>query len=199
MLAGRMSTASRIPDAAVDPQFTDRWSPRALRAEPLTPAQISSLLEAVRWAPSCFNEQPWRIVYAVRGEPGHAELVDLLADANKVWAERAPLLLIFFSKRNFSHNGKPNRTHSFDVGAGWMSLALEARKLGLYAHGMAGYDAARSHEVLGVPEAEYESCAAVAVGHLGDPDELPPKLREREAPSDRQPVSAFAFKGRFGG
>lgn len=194
-----MTTASRIPDAAVDPQFLDRWSPRALRPDPLTPAQISSLLEAVRWSPSCFNEQPWRIVYGARGEPGHDTIAGLLVDANRVWAGAAPLLLVFFARRNFKKTGKPNRTAAFDTGSAWMALALEARHLGLYAHGMAGYDVARSYEALGVPESDYESIAAVAVGAHGDPADLPEKLREREAPSDRDPVSSFAFSGRFAG
>jgi nitroreductase len=190
-------SAPRTPQAAVDPQFLDRWSPRAFRSDPLTPAQIASLFEAARWSPSCFNEQPWRIVYAARGEPEHATLVDLLVEANRVWAANAPLLLFFFARRNFKKTGKPNRTAAFDTGSAWMALALEARRLGLYAHGMAGYDAARSYPALGLPESDYESCCAVAVGALGDPADLPEKLREREFPSDREPAASFAFHGRF--
>jgi nitroreductase len=192
-----MTTATRHPQADVDPQFIERWSPRAFRSDPLTQAQLDSLFEAMRWSPSCFNEQPWRVVWATRGDPDHHTLVDLLADANKVWAEKAPLLLFLFASRNFKHNGKPNRTAAFDTGSAWMALALEARRLGLHSHGMAGYDVARSYTALGVPEADYESCAAVAVGHIGDPAELPEKLREREAPTDRRPAASFAFRGRF--
>lgn len=194
-----MTTTPRKPNADVDPQFLDRWSPRAFRTDPLTPAQISSLFEAVRWAPSCFNEQPWRIVYAERGQPEHAALLGLLVESNRAWADRAPLLLVVFARRNFKKNGKPNRTAAFDTGSAWMSLALEARRLGLYAHAMAGYDVARSYTDLGVPESDYESCAAVAVGVHGDPADLPEPLRSREAPSDREPATSFAFKGRFTG
>jgi nitroreductase len=192
-----MTTTPRHPQADVDPQFLERWSPRAFRDEPLTPEQIASLFEAMRWAPSCFNEQPWRVVWAARGDAEHAALVDILVEANRVWAAKAPLLLYVFNSRSFKHNGKPNRTAAFDTGAAWMSLALEARRLGLYAHGMAGYDVARSYSELGVPEADYESCAAVAVGRIGDPADLPEKLREREFPSDRRPSDSFAFRGRF--
>lgn len=195
-----MTTApARHPEADVDPQFPDRWSPRAFRPDLLTPAQIASLFEAVRWSPSCFNEQPWRIVYAARDEPEHAALVDLLVEANRVWAAKAPLLMVFFARRTFKKNGKPNRTAAFDTGSAWMALALEARKLGLHAHGMAGYDTARSYTALGVPESDYESIAAVAVGALGDPADLPDNLRQREFPSDRESASSFAFRGRFSG
>lgn len=194
-----MTASTRHPQAAVDPQFIDRWSPRALHSDLLTPAQISSLFEAVRWSPSCFNEQPWRIVYAARDEPEHATLVDLLVEQNRVWAAQAPLLLYFFARRTFKKNDKPNRTAAFDTGSAWLALALEARHLGLYAHAMAGYDVARTYAALGVPESTYESCAAVAVGALGVPADLPEQLRQRETPSDREPASSFAFRGRFAG
>lgn len=190
-------TQPRKPEAEVDPQFPDRWSPRAFRPDPLTPAQIASLFEAVRWAPSCFNEQPWRIVYATPDDADHARLLGLLVPANQSWAGRAPLLMIFFASRNFAHNGKPNRTAAFDAGSGWMSLALEARHLGLYAHGMAGFDVQRSYAELGVDPEQFEAIAAVAVGYLGDPADLPENYRAREVPSDRRPQASFAFRGRF--
>lgn len=190
-------TATRHPDAEVAPEFIDRWSPRALRSDPISKEQLASLFEAMRWAPSCFNEQPWRLVYGLVGEPEHARINGLLVEANQVWASHAPLLLVLFNRRNFSHNGKPNRTAAFDTGAAWMSLALEARRLDLYAHGMAGFDTARAYSELGVDEAEYEVQAAIAVGRMGDPADLPEKLRAKETPSGRNPQTSFAFHGRF--
>lgn len=193
-------TQPRKPDADVDPRFLDRWSPRALRPDPLTPAQLASLLEAMRWAPSCFNEQPWRVVYAESSAAeDHARLCGLLVPANQSWAGRAPLLLVLFARRNFTHNDRPNRTAAFDVGAAWMSLALEARALGLYAHAMAGFDTARAYTELGVDPEQYEATAAVAIGAIGDPAELPENYRAREVPSGRNPVAQFAFPGRFPG
>ena len=193
-------TMSRQPDADVDPRFLDRWSPRALRPDPLTSPQLASLFEAMRWAPSCFNEQPWRVVYAESSAAeDHARLCGLLVPANQSWAGRAPLLLVLFARRNFTHNDKPNRTAAFDVGAAWMSLALEARALGLYAHAMAGFDAARAYTELGVDPEQYEATAAVAIGAIGDPAELPENYRAREVPSGRNPVAQFAFSGRFPG
>lgn len=191
-------TTPRQPDADVDPQFLDRWSPRALRPDPLTPAQLASLLEAVRWSPSCFNEQPWRVVHAEsNAADDHARLCGLLVPANQAWACRAPLLLVLFARRNFTHNNKPNRSAAFDVGAAWMSLALEARVLGLYAHAMAGFDVERAYSELGVDPEQYEALAMVAVGAIGDPAELPETYRAREAPSGRHPRAHFAFPGRF--
>jgi nitroreductase len=193
-----MTANSRKPDADVHPMFLDRWSPRALRSDPLTDEQIASLFEAMRWAPSCFNEQPWVVVHATGpGGEDHDRLVGLLADANKSWAGRAPLLMITFARRHFAHNGKPNRHAGHDVGAAWMALALQARALGLYAHAMAGFDQARAYTELGVPEAEYEAMAAIAVGHLGDPATLNDKQRAMEAPNTRKPAAGFTHRGRF--
>ncbi len=191
-------TTPRKPDADIDPQFLERWSPRAFRADPLTPAQLASLFEAMRWSPSCFNEQPWRVVYAESSNTeDHARLCGLLVPANQSWACRPPLLMILFARRNFSHNGKPNRTAAFDVGSAWMSLALEARALGLYAHAMAGFDTERAYTELAVDPEQYEALAAVAVGTLGDPADLPENYRAREVPSGRNPQSHFVFPGRF--
>lgn len=187
-----MTTSPRTPDADVHPMFLDRWSPRAIGPGPLTDAQLASLFEAMRWAPSCFNEQPWLVVHATDpGSPAHARIVGLLAETNQLWAGHAALVMILFARRRLGHNDRPNRHAGFDCGAAWMALALEARALGLYAHAMAGFDPARAYTELDVPEADYEAMAAIAVGPPGDPAALPEKLRAREAPSGRKPTAEF--------
>ncbi len=183
-------TTARTPDAPILPLLLHRWSPRAFSGAPISEAQLASLVEAIRWAPSSSNEQPWLVVYGTGGDDDHARILALLVESNRVWAQRAPLLLILFARRVFSRNDKPNRHHGFDAGAAWMSLALQARDLGLYSHAMGGFDHERAGPALGVP-AQYEAMAAIAVGALGDPAELPEPLRARETPSPRHPVSAF--------
>lgn len=184
----------RQAGAPIDPEFLDRWSPRAFSSEPLTEAEVTSLFEAARWAPSSANEQPWLFVYATR-EEDLQRFRPLLVDANRVWADRAPLLAVVFARRTFRRNGAPNPWAAFDAGAAWMSLALQARKLGLYSHGMGGFHKDRAYEVLGVPQDEYEALAALAVGRYGDVGQLPEALREREKPSDRKPLEEVAHQG----
>ena len=188
----RPSANPRTPETEVDSMFIDRWSPRAFMPDPIPEHQIKTLFEAARWAPSCFNEQPWLFLYAAEPEK-RKKLVSLLVDKNQRWAGQAPLLMFVIARRGFEKGGAENRHAKFDAGAAWMSLALQARKLGLYAHAMAGFHLEKSYEVLGVPEKDYEVIAAVAVGRLGDSASLPDDLLKIEAPKNRKPLDEVAF------
>jgi nitroreductase len=174
--------------------FTDRWSPRGFDPEPLSEAQIRRLFEAARWAPSCFNEQPWRFYYAASAADREAYL-SALVPRNQLWAERAPLLIFVLARRSFHQSGRENRHAPFDAGAAWLSLALQARKMGLYAHAMAGFNQRRAYAVLGVSEAEYHIMAAVAVGRKGGADHLPEEMLAIEKPNARRPLSEIMVEG----
>jgi len=185
---------ARHPEVEVDALFTDRWSPRAFDPTPLDDAQIAALFEAARWAPSCFNEQPWLFRYAVTDEE-RQRFLPALVEKNRAWAQHAPLLLFVLARRHFSANGKPNRHAVFDAGAAWMSLALQARRLGLYAHGMAGFSVEKALEILDVDGEEYEVMAAIAVGRRRDAAQLPEDLARVEFPNGRKPHAEVARQG----
>ena len=184
----------RIPEAEVDAMFTDRWSPRAFVDEPLTESQVAALFEAARWAPSCFNDQPWHFRYAL-SENDRKRFAEALVEKNREWAQHAPLLLFVLARKNFGATGKPNRHATFDAGAAWMSLALQARRLGLYAHGMAGFSVEKAAEVMNVSLDEYEVMAAVAVGRRGDPEMLSEDMAGAEKPNGRKPFAEVAGEG----
>jgi nitroreductase len=189
---------ARSPEAPIDEQFLSRWSPRAFKSDPPTDEQVASLFEAARWAPSCYNEQPWLFVYATRQNAAdHDRMASLLVDGNRTWAEKAPVLGIVFARRRFARNDKPNRWAAFDTGAASMSLTLQANKMGLVTHFMGGIHEDRCYEALGVPEHDYEAMAGFAVGYQGAAADLPDNLREREVPSGRKPLREVAFEGRF--
>lgn len=187
----------RHPERPVEPLLVQRWSPRAMSGEPITRRALMSLFEAARWAPSSYNNQPWRFVWARRDTPAWDPLFELLVDFNQRWSRSAAALIVVLSRRFFERNGKPSRTHSFDAGAAWMSLALQGTAMGLVVHGMEGFDYDRAREVLGVPE-ELAVEAMVAVGRPAPVATLPERLREREQPSGRRAVREIAFEGRFG-
>ena len=187
--------AHRSADYEIDPIFLNRWSPRAFSPEPIEDDVLFSVFEAARWAPSCFNEQPWRFLIA-RSEPDRERFLSFLVPGNQVWAQQAPVLIVVIGKRTFSHNGKPDPTYEFDAGCAWGFLALQALQKGLITHGMAGFDNDKARAVLGVPE-DYEIFAVVALGKRGDQAALPENLQKREVPSGRRPVQESVMEGRF--
>ena len=194
-----MIDGSEVREAGheIDELFLDRWSPRAMSGEALAEEELLTLFEAARWAPSSFNNQPWRILYARRDTEHWPVFLGLLVEGNRVWAKDAAALLLFVSKETFDHNGEPYPTHSFDTGAAWENLALQATLLGLVTHGMQGFDYERAREELNVPEG-FRVEAMVAVGRPGDPSTLPEKVRAREKPGDRKPLSEITCEGPFG-
>jgi nitroreductase len=185
---------NRKPAYGIDRMFIDRWSPRAFSSEPLTPEQVQTLFEAARWAPSCFNEQPWFFAYATSQEDRQA-FADVLVKKNQLWAGRAPLLIFILARRQFKQGGRENRHAAFDAGAAWMSLALQARKMGLYAHAMAGFNQEKAYELLKVSPEQYHIMAAVAVGYRGESDHLPEDLLKIETPNSRNPLSEITHAG----
>ncbi|WP_331376077.1 nitroreductase family protein [Sinorhizobium chiapasense] len=191
---------SRTAEHPINPLFLERWSPRAYASVEISQAEVFEILEAARWAPSAYNAQPWHFVYARRGGKDWEKLLGLLNEFNRSWASRASALIFVLSRTSLLPPGAkeevPSYTHSFDAGAAWGALALQAAYSGWQAHGMAGIDYERARTELGVP-ANYRVEAAVAIGRVGDKAQLPEPLQQREAPSHRKALSEIVSEGRF--
>ena len=197
--AAAAAAAARHPDHPVDPIFTTRWSPRAFDRSVRPDADLMTILEAARWAPSAFNYQPWRFLYAKRESADWERFLSCLIPFNQGWAHNASVLIFICSDRLMETKpgeGRPNHTHSFDAGAAWVSLALQATMLGYHAHGMSGVEWDKVRAELKVPE-RFRVDAACVIGKLGSLDVLDEKLQGREVPSNRKPVADFAFAGDF--
>jgi nitroreductase len=192
----------RQADRPIDPLFLERWSPRAFDGSEMADADLMTIFEAARWAPSAFNSQPWRFLYATRGDADWARFLALLIPWNQGWAHSASVLIYILSDSMpmTGKDGQPQRSHShsFDAGAAWACLALQATKMGYHAHGMSGIQLELARAELRVPE-RYRIEAAAVIGRIGDPAMLDDKLRAREAPSGRKGVEEFAFRGAFPG
>ncbi|WP_417669550.1 nitroreductase family protein [Roseibium sp.] len=189
----------RTADHPVDPLFVGRWSPRAFDASEMPKADLETILEAARWAPSAFNIQPWRFVYALRGGENWDKLVDLLNPFNKDWAKHASALVFLFSDTLVDKSDgdtRPSGTHSFDAGAAWAHAALQASALGYHTHAMAGLVHEDIPAALNVPE-RLTVEIAFAIGRRGDIATLPEGLQARELPSPRKRLSETAFEGSF--
>lgn len=196
----------RLTDHPAHRLFVDRWSPRGFSNDAIPEAELLTFVEAARWAPSSYNSQPWRFLYALRGQPAFDTFLAPLVEFNRGWAQHAAALVYVLSKKTFVPAGKtepvPARTHSFDAGAAWANFAHQAAISGWVTHGMSGFDVAAAQTALQVP-ADFAVEIAIAVGRKGDGAHLPAQLKEREKPSPRLAIgeiaSAGAFPQRFAG
>lgn len=131
-----------------------RWSGRAFdRDRRVAPDALLGLLEAARWAPSCFGDEPWRYLVWDRFEdPEHwGRAFECLAEGNRTWARDAPILMLAAAAGHFERDGRPNRWGAYDTGAASMSLALQATAIGLMVHQMGGFDAERIRRAFAIP------------------------------------------------
>ncbi|BBF68937.1 nitroreductase family protein [Sphingomonas bisphenolicum] len=197
-----MATNPRAVTRAVDSLFLERWSPRAFDSSAIPQEDLDTIFDAARWAPSAFNYQPWRFLYAHRDGADWSRFLDVLLPFNQGWVQNAGAIVFILSDTLMAAPGsddfKPSHSHSFDAGAAWALLALQATRLGYHTHGMTGVDFDKARAELAVPE-RFRIEAAVAIGRQGDKAILPEALQAREAPSDRKPVEAFAHAGSFAG
>ncbi|MEA2038144.1 MAG: nitroreductase family protein [Nanoarchaeota archaeon] len=189
---------NREIEYTVNPIFPERWSPRAMSGEELSKEELMSLFEAARWAPSAYNNQPWRFLYAKKGTPNWDLFFNLLVEQNQAWVKNASVIVVVISRKIFEYNGKLSITHSFDAGSAWQSLALQGSINGLVVHGMSGFDYEKARKDLNVPE-DYNVEAMIAVGKPGNKEDLPEEIQKMEVQSDRKKVSEIVFEGKFKG
>jgi nitroreductase len=176
--------------------FPERWSPRAMSGEKLSDEELFSLFEAARWAPSSFNNQPWRFIYAKKNSEHWNKLFNLLVEFNQQWCENAAVLVVIVSKKTFENNNKPSITHSYDTGSAWMSLALQGSLQGLVVHGMESFDYEKAKLNLKIPKG-YKVEAMTAIGKPGEIKDLPEKMQQKEKPSGRKLIKEIVFEGQF--
>jgi nitroreductase len=191
---------TRQSDHPIDKLFLERWSPRAFTGEEISEADLMTLFEAARWAPSSYNSQPWRFIYARKGTANFERFLNLLIPFNQSWAKNASALVVLASSSLMKVPGKdapvPSHSHSMDAGAAWGFLTLQATLSGWHTHGMVGFDIEKAFAELGLPEGyRVEQC--FAIGKIADKSTLPEAMAAREAPSPRNPLSSIAMEGSF--
>lgn len=186
-------SANRKSEYPVSPVFLNRWSPRAFSDKSISDQDLNTILDAAHWAPSSFNDQPWRFIVAKTEEQLHV-FHEILNDFNRSWASKAPVLLLVASDKQRA-NGDPNGAHAFDAGAAWGYIALQASLLGIASHAIGGFDREKARTLLNVPD-NFELHAVIALGYQGDRNQLPEGLREREVPNGRVELSQVVFEGK---
>lgn len=186
-------------DDRIVPLIVERWSPRSFDASDIPQTDLDVIFEAAGWAPSAYNIQPWMFLYARRGDAHWDDFFSGLVEFNQKWADDASVLLYIVSdtkQRKDDGSTSDNHSHSFDCGAAWAMMALQARHMGYYTHGMTGLHFDKATEMLGIPE-DHRLEAAVAIGRKAPKENLPEQFHEKEQPNGRDPVGDFAINGKF--
>ena len=160
------------------PLLAERWSPHAFDPTAVvTGAELASLLEAARWAPSADDSQPWRFVTGRRDDETYKRSSPTWPTATSVGptgrrADRRRL-------RHRPDGGTPPATAAYDLGQAVAHLTVQAMTLRRYVRQMIHFDRAGLRADLELP-AWVRLYVVVAVGRLGDPLTLPADLRRRE-------------------
>lgn len=192
-------TKNAATDHPIHNTLAVRWSPYAFSDRRVTRSDLASLFEAARWAPSSYNEQPWRYIVGVKEQGDtHARILDCLVESNRAWAQNAPVLALGVVVRRFGLNGTPNKAAEHDLGLASANLVIEATTRRLHVHQMIGIEPEKARETFGVPE-EAEVLTALAIGYRETSAQMNEALRARDTkPRERRPLGEFVFNGRFG-
>jgi nitroreductase len=185
-------------DYPIHDLLRNRWSPRAFANRPIEQEKILRLLEAARWAPSSYNEQPWAFILATHEQPAeYARVLSCLIEFNQGWAKAAPVLMLGVAHLTFDRNQQPNRHATHDLGAAAANFTTQATAEGLFVHQMAGIVPDKARAEFHIPEG-WEAMTAIAVGYPGDTNSLPDELRKRETgPRSRKALASFVFTGNW--
>lgn len=174
-----------------------RWSPRAFDDRQIEKEKIVRLLEAARWAPSAFNEQPWRFIVGLKGGETFESLLNTLVEWNQKWAGKAPLLILNIAKKTFTRNSKPNATYTYDLGQAVAFMCLEAMNLGIYSHQMSGFSKNKASQLFQIPD-DFEPISVTAFGYYGDPKSLAEDMYDSEmAERSRKGIDELVFTGNY--
>lgn len=180
----------------INPLILGRWSPRSMTGEEITDQELMALFEAARWAPSSFNNQPWRFIYAKRNTPEWDGLFSLLVEANQKWAKNASVLVVVVARKKSEYKDSDYPTYAFDTGAAWENLAIEAVSRGLVTHAMAGFDYKKTRVNLEVPDI-FDVMAMIAIGKQDSKEKLAEEFAKNEVPSDRKHLRDIVMHGKF--
>ncbi|OGS41494.1 MAG: hypothetical protein A3K67_01425 [Euryarchaeota archaeon RBG_16_62_10] len=170
-----------------------RRAKRALQERALEDDKVEALIEAARLSASCFNNQPWRLVFC-RGQEALAAVKAAMSKGNE-WTSKAPLIIVVTAKEKDDCQLSDRRNYFlFDCGLAIGQLELRAAELGLIAHPIAGYDPLKVKAALGIPE-EYIVITLVNCGYPGGDEGLLSEKQkgwERARP-ERKPVGENIF------
>jgi nitroreductase len=169
-------------------EIEKRRAYRALSEEKIPEEVLERVLRAATYAPSCFNNQPWRFV-AVTGDETLGRVKEHLAKGN-YWAQKSPCIILVASRADLDCDLSDDRHYFlFDLGLASENLILQAFKEGLLAHPIAGFKPTGMKETVGIPE-DYTLITCIILGYPGDETHLSEEHRRKERMErERKPLN----------
>lgn len=177
----------------------NRWSPRAFADTPIKEDDVKVLLESGRWAPSCANIQPWRVIWGIKGTEMYDRIYNCLDEFNQSWAGNSQMLWINAFKKTMDDDKTENFHALHDLGLFMGNVIHQANSMDIATHQMAGVQFKKAKKEFNFPD-DYHVATAVAFGYFGgDADELSANLKEQETKKtrERKEQESFAFNGNF--
>ncbi len=182
----------------IHPVLKERWSPRIFDSKPVEEEKLKRIFEAARWAPSAFNEQPWRFIIGKKGSKSWDDIYETLIGFNQAWTKTADVLALVVGKTHSSNNGKPNATFEYDTGQSVAHLTFQTTSEGLFIHQMSGFSKEKAKEIFEIPDG-FEPLTAFAIGYMGNVEDLNEDFQKMEkSPRERKQFDEFVFEGKFG-
>lgn len=181
------------PDYQIYPLLQQRYSPRTFTDKKVSDDDLKILFEAVRWAASSANYQPWRFIVTKKGTDANKKLIGCLSDFNQSWVGNAPILCLCGYKKTFD-SGKENFHALHDLGLSLGNMTVQAQDMDIALHHMAGVNWKKAHGAFNVPD-DFHIATALAIGYYGgNLDKLNEDLQEQEqAERTRNPQEDFVF------
>jgi len=125
-----------------------RYSVRKYKEIPVDKDKILQILEAGRIAPSAVNYQPWHFI--VLTERKMIEKVSQTYSGK--WLAKAPAIIVACGDHSQSWKRKDGKDHcDIDLAIAIDHMTLAAVELGLGTCWVCAFDAAKCHEILGLP------------------------------------------------
>jgi nitroreductase len=176
-----------------------RYSPRTFADKAVEADKLERIFEAVRWAPSSMNDQPWHLIVGTKEEQkNYDRIFDSLVEFNQIWAKLAPVLVVIVADTLSAKTKKRNTAFAYDCGQAAAYFSLQAMEEGLFTHQMGGFSKEKITEAFDIPE-RFEPVSIIALGYKGKIEDLPENFREMEkAERERRPQSAFVFTSDWG-
>lgn len=154
---------------------------RSLEPVEITDELIGDLAESAQLTPSCFNNQPWRFVFA--HDPEVLKKLHGAMSRGNEWVQAASMIIAVFSREDLDCRVRGRDYYLFDTGMATAFIMLRATELGLVAHPIAGYREDQVKEILGIPE-DVKVITLVIVGRHSET--IGPLLSEKQVESEKE-------------